>query len=115
LTRLLVKKIAEAGAREAGKAMAKDKKNDDSEEEKKRKEKNAEAVGDAVGLIFQAFSFISEKADTRNWQSLPAYIQYVRIPLSKGANKITVQLPGGRQEKTIEVQGRGGLQVMNLN
>lgn len=115
LTRLLVKKIAEAGAREAGKAMAKDKKNDDSEEEKKRKEKNAEAVGDAVGLIFQAFSFISEKADTRNWQSLPAYIQYVRIPLSKGANKITVQLPGSKQEKTIEVQGRGGLQVMNLN
>jgi hypothetical protein len=25
----------------------------------------------------------TEKADTRNWQSLPAYIHYVRVPLQK--------------------------------
>jgi hypothetical protein len=115
LTRLLAKKVAEAAAREAGKAIAKDTKDGDSEEVKKKKERNAEAVGDAVGLIFQALALASEKADTRNWQSLPAYIQYVRIPLQKGPNKISIQSSAGSGAKTFEVVGNGRLQLMNIN
>lgn len=93
LTRLAVKKMAEAGARSAGEAIAK---NNSKEKDDKKKAENAEAVGDAVGLLFQAFSLLSEKADTRNWQSLPAYISYVRIPLNMGENIIEIQAPGRR-------------------
>ncbi|HAK12989.1 MAG TPA: hypothetical protein DCO78_14435 [Chitinophagaceae bacterium] len=53
----------------------------------------------------------TEKADTRNWQSLPAFIQYVRIPLQAGVNSI--ELSAGNQQKTITVQGNGGIQLQN--
>jgi len=69
-----------------------------------------------MGLIFQAFSLAAEKADTRNWQSLPAHIQYIRAPLQKGVNKISVQLPGARNiTRTLEVEGKGGLQFVNIH
>src|SRR5690606_8637167 len=86
LTRLAIKKIAEAGVRAGSKAVANNRKRgkEETPEEKKQREENTEAVAAAVGLVFQAFSLAAEKADTRNWQSLPAYIQYVRIPLQKG-------------------------------
>jgi hypothetical protein len=57
LSRLAVKKIAEAAAR-----PKKDDKNKDSRE--------------ALALAIQIFNFASEKADTRNWQSLPHTIYY---------------------------------------
>lgn len=115
LTRLVVKKVAEAGARAAGKAIAQNKDSGQTEEEKKKQEEKAEAVGEAVGLLFQAFSLASEKADTRNWQSLPARIRYVRIRLQWGQNTITVSGTGGQsQHRSFEVEGRGGLQLMNL-
>jgi len=53
----------------------------------------------------------TEKADTRNWQSLPAFIQYVRIPLEAGTN--TIELAARNQQKTITVEGRGGIQLQN--
>ena len=34
---------------------------------------------------------ITEKADTRNWQTLPYSISYTRIPLTKGENKISLK------------------------
>ncbi|HRE50118.1 MAG TPA: hypothetical protein PK339_01765 [Flavitalea sp.] len=119
LTRLAIKKIAEAGLRAGGKAIANNKKGQDKAEtpdEKKKQEEKAEAVGAAMGLIFQAFSLAAEKADTRNWQSLPAHIQYIRAPLQKGVNKISVQLPGARNiTRTLEVEGKGGLQFVNIH
>ena len=118
LTRLAIKKIAEAGVRAGSKAVANNRKGgkEETQEEKKHREENAEAVAAAVGLVFQAFSLAAEKADTRNWQSLPAYIQYVRIPLQKGVNKISVQAPGARNViRTLEVEGKGGLQFVNIH
>lgn len=115
VTRLAVKKLAEMGAREAGKAVAKKPDAQDSKEEKAKKDDQAEAVGAAVGLLFQAFSLASEKADTRNWQSLPAFIQYIRIPLKPGVNNIIIQT-GNNKTKTKEmmVNGTGGLQMRNI-
>lgn len=45
-------------------------------------------IGSIVGLI-NAFS---EKADTRNWQTLPHEIFYCRVPLKTGANKVTLHV-----------------------
>lgn len=101
LTRLAVKKIAEAAARPA-------------RDEKDQKKKNEQ---EAMAMAIQVFNFVSEKADTRNWQSLPHSIHYVRLPLQKGSNIITLNLKAnGVQDKQvlIHVEGEGGLQVKNV-
>ncbi|MEI9808405.1 MAG: hypothetical protein WDO16_11345 [Bacteroidota bacterium] len=104
LTRLAVKKLAEAAAR------PKAKKETDSDKEKKKKDRQ-----EAFALGLQLFNFASEKADTRNWQSLPHTIYYTRIPLKKGPNDITLQV-SGPSSKAIQltVNGNGGLQFRNI-
>lgn len=97
LGRLAVKKLAEEAVRP-------------DKDDKNKNEKEAMAVA------LQVFNFISEKADTRNWQSLPHTIHYTRIPLRKGKNLIFLQLKAGQDEKKIElnVQGTGRLQLRNV-
>lgn len=82
LSRLLVKKIAE----------------------KQVKDKNQTA-----GDILQAVNLLVEKADTRNWQSLPGKIYYTRVPLQTGENKVQITA-GGNTLQTITVNGTGVLQ-----
>lgn len=45
-------------------------------------------VGSLVGIV----NAITEKADTRNWQTLPHSIHYTRIPLKIGENEIKLKL-----------------------
>lgn len=116
LIRQLVKKVAERGSEAIATAAAQksDTKKDGTkktEAEKRKDAQNAEAIGAAVGLIMNVVNSATEKADTRNWQSLPAFIQYVRIPLQAGVN--TIELSAGNQQKTITVQGNGGIQLQN--
>lgn len=108
LVRQVVKKLTEAGASAAAKEISK---SNSKEKDKNKKEANAEVAALTTGLLVNIFNTATEKADTRNWQSLPAYIQYVRVPLQKGDNNIELQL--GRNTKTIQVQGTGRLQLMN--
>ncbi len=64
-------------------------------------------VGAVVGLL----NAMTEVADTRNWQTLPHSISYVRIPLKVGDNTVTLKLKGqGVQEnsQTLQVQVRKG-------
>lgn len=65
LLRLALKKAAEYSAREE---------NDD--------------LGAAIGLI----NALTEKADTRNWQTIPHSIHYTRIPMSAGQHKVRIVL-----------------------
>jgi uncharacterized protein len=98
LSRLAVKKLAEAAARP------------------KKDDKNKEGR-EALALAIQIFNFASEKADTRNWQSLPHTIYYTRIPLQKGVNVMQVKLSGnGPQGETVNLvaEGNGHLQVRNM-
>lgn len=98
LTRLAIKKLAEAAARP---------KSDDKHKDEK----------EAMAAAIQIFNFVSEKADTRNWQSLPHTIWYTRIPLQQGINVLQLSLSGrGASEKpmNIVVEGKGGLQVQNV-
>ena len=41
-----------------------------------------------TGAIVSIVNALTEKADTRNWQTLPNTISYARIPLKTGVNKI---------------------------
>lgn len=108
LVRQVVKKLTEAGASAAAKEISK---SNSKEKDDAKKESNAEVAALTTGLLVNIFNTATEKADTRNWQSLPAYIQYVRVPLNKGVNKVTIQ--SGKQIKTIDVEGTGKLQMVN--
>ena len=104
LTRLAIRKLTEAAVR------PEEKKATDSKKEKNNKDRQ-----EAIALGLQLFNFASEKADTRNWQSLPHTIYYTRVPLKKGLNEITIQV-GGSSSKTIRfsVRANGGLQFQNI-
>lgn len=102
LTRLAVKKSAEYVLRESAKGNGKNGKDN--------------TLLEGLGIGMQLYSIISEKADTRNWQSLPAEIKYARIPLRKGENTVTLNLKGANgltETKTIKITGTGKLQVYN--
>lgn len=104
LTRLAVKKSAEYVLRESAKSAGKNGKNN--------------SLLEGLGLGVQLYSLLSEKADTRNWQSLPANINYTRIPLQKGKQTITLNLKsasGKDETKTIEIDGTGKLQFYNYS
>ena len=98
LSRLAVKKIAEYALREGA-----------------SNQKNGSLL-EGLGYGMQLYSLLSEKADTRNWQTLPGSISYARIPLQKGENQISMKLKnaqGVEETKTITIQGTGGMQFYN--
>ncbi|MEQ8576280.1 MAG: hypothetical protein RIB63_19595, partial [Fulvivirga sp.] len=40
-----------------------------------------------MGALLSIVNAFTEKADTRNWQTLPHDISYGRVPLDEGTNK----------------------------
>lgn len=66
--------------------------------------KQNEWVGLAVGLV-NAFT---EKADTRNWQTLPNTISYIRIPLKSTENSLSLHFTSPRKStiEKITVEGK---------
>lgn len=52
-----------------------------------------------VGLGMEIYDFISEQADTRNWQTLPHDIYYVRIPLAQGEQLVSLRMDGSQQNE----------------
>lgn len=74
------------------------------------------AAGDRneyVGVALNIANVATEKADTRNWQSLPSQIHYVRIPLEEGMNNITVNCSNG-EKQTFEIRGGGSKVFRNV-
>ncbi|MEJ7609879.1 MAG: hypothetical protein WKF88_01730 [Ferruginibacter sp.] len=117
ITKKLVEKGTEAVANEAAKSN--DKKEDknadeaEKEKEKKKKEERAKHTGEMAGFLMNVINTATEKADTRNWQSLPAYVSYVRVPLTAGENDITVSVNG--KPVTMKIMGGKGLQMRGLS
>ncbi|MGY4385917.1 hypothetical protein ACVWYN_002965 [Pedobacter sp. UYP24] len=104
LTRIAVKKSAEYVLKESAKGTG-EKGKDNS-------------LLEGLGFGMQLYSLLSEKADTRNWQSLPALINYARVPLKTGVNTITLNFKnnsGGDETKTITINGNGRLQFYNYS
>lgn len=104
LTRLAIKKSAEYVLKESSKGTGKNGKDN--------------SLLEGLGFGMQLYSLLSEKADTRNWQSLPSEIRYARIPLQKGENTIILNLKsanGAAETRTIKVTGTGKLQFYNYS
>jgi hypothetical protein len=55
--------------------------------------KEDETLGAVIGLM----NAITEKADTRNWQTLPHSIFYSRVPLKPGVNPVKFTLESNNQ------------------
>jgi hypothetical protein len=68
---------------------------------------DSEVLGVALSILASA----SESADTRNWQTLPRNISYVRVPFSEGRQDVSIILkggPGGNETHTQEVNFKKG-------
>ena len=80
------------------------------------KETMGDAAEDLVKFGADAAGALTEKADTRNWQSLPATISYTRVPLTEGVSNtfiIKKYGPQGIDTDTISIPYKRGLQIMN--
>lgn len=67
---------------------------------KKAAEHSARKEDEGFGALIGMVNAITEKADTRNWQTLPHSILYTRVPLDEGSNttRLTMRLPNGSEE-----------------
>ncbi len=55
-----------------------------------------------LGTVISIVNAITEKADTRNWQSLPFAIYYSRIPLKEGDNYIKLKVNNLKENKDFQ-------------
>lgn len=65
---------------------------------KKAAEESLRKESKGWGAVLGAVNAFTEKADTRNWQTLPHSIAYTRVPLQEGSNEtsLTLTTPDGR-------------------
>jgi len=83
---------------------------------KKAIEIAAKQQSQGIGLAVGIANAITEKADTRNWQTIPYSLSYVRIPISEGVNTLNFSAKGenGRTfTKNFEIIGKKGKIVFN--
>lgn len=64
------------------------------------KEAIAQNIEDPLAeyLVRVAF-FLTEEPDTRNWETLPAYLTLVRVPLTAGKQVVTVETPDWQSKR----------------
>ena len=67
---------------------------------KKVLENQARQQDENLGLLASLFNATTEKADTRNWQTIPHSIYYSRLPLKQGTNHVELNTSGNLESKT---------------
>jgi uncharacterized protein len=67
---------------------------------KKATEHSLRKEDDRLGAVIGIVNALTEKADTRNWQTLPHSIYYTRVPLKEGTTPVKFTLQTGMQRKT---------------
>lgn len=78
---------------------------------KKALEMLADEQDQGLGTIINIVNTITEKADTRNWQTLPYSISYCRIPLNIGDNKLILKTNSprrGSKSQIFNFEGKKG-------
>lgn len=64
---------------------------------KKATEETLRKKDDRLGAVLGLMNAITEKADTRSWQTLPHGISYCRVPLEAGVNQVDFTLTSTSQ------------------
>ena len=67
---------------------------------KKAAEYGVREKNDDLGALLGVVNAVTERADTRNWQTIPHTIHYRRVPLPEGEQTIQLTLKGRRQAQT---------------
>lgn len=78
---------------------------------KKAIENYARSKDDNIGMLIGILNAATEKADTRNWQTLPHSIHYTRLHLNEGENTINLQVSsptGSVKNQNISVSIKAG-------
>ncbi|TKG90407.1 hypothetical protein EYV94_23670 [Puteibacter caeruleilacunae] len=63
----------------------------------------ARKESDGLGFIVSLANAMTEKADTRNWQTLPHTIFYSRIPVAAGKDRLNLSVSGGHGVETYDI------------
>ncbi|MFW6095126.1 MAG: COG3014 family protein [Bacteroidota bacterium] len=69
---------------------------------KKALEALADKEDETIGTLVNIANTLTEKADTRHWQTLPYSISYARIPLQEGENTIRLEISGRSARKQAQ-------------
>ncbi len=83
---------------------------------KKAAEQAVESENEGLGLLVGIVNALTEKADTRNWQTIPHSIYYTRIPLESGRNELQIRLKSrdrGDQVENFAFDGNRGSTVFH--
>jgi hypothetical protein len=62
---------------------------------KKATEVSLKKEDEGLGALIGVVNAMTEKADTRNWQTLPHSIYYARVPLKAGSNQVIFSIAAG--------------------
>lgn len=62
---------------------------------KKATELSIKKEDEGLAALIGVVNALTEKADTRNWQTLPHSIYYARLPLKEGSNNVTFSIAAG--------------------
>jgi uncharacterized protein len=65
---------------------------------KKATELSVKKEDEGLAALIGVVNALTEKADTRNWQTLPHSIYYARLPLREGVNQVKFTIAAGRDE-----------------
>ncbi len=68
---------------------------------KKAAEEAVRSENEDLGFVLGIVNAVTEKADTRNWQTLPYAINYTRVPLNSGNNQIKLYMNNRPNEVSI--------------
>lgn len=80
---------------------------------KKISELSLSEKNEYLGLALGIANVATEKADTRNWQSLPSTISYTRIPLQEGRNTLNFTASNGETQEFV-LEGTGRMYFRNI-
>jgi uncharacterized protein len=69
---------------------------------KKALEALADRQNQNLGAIISIANALTEKADTRNWQTLPYAISYTRVPLNVGENNVSLNVKGANGTRSYQ-------------
>jgi uncharacterized protein len=62
---------------------------------KKAAEHSMRKENEQLGAVIGVVNALTEKADTRSWQTLPHSIYYARVPMKEGANQLKFNIVNG--------------------
>lgn len=65
-------------------------------------EAQASSQNQNVGALLSVVNAVSEKADTRNWQTLPYSISYARVSLVEGSNQVKLKMYSPQKSRNME-------------